>query len=398
MAEHTEITLHPKVSLYRHWIAALALMIIPISGLSIDIYVPSLPAVSRYFQVDNALTQFTITAYMFGLGIMQLFAGSLSDTYGRRKPFLIANFIYILATLAIPFAYNIQQLIFLRFVQGVLVAVMIVPMRAVISDLYVGPEFHKMVSYMTITWAIGPIIAPAIGGYLQAYFGWKSNFYFLAAYALAAFALNLYGLHETSKYRHPLHFVTIVKRYTEILCNRHFLESLFLSCILLSLVILFTVVGPFLIQDVMHYTAIQYGHIALLTGFAWFLSSLLNRLFIDLSYERKIKINFLCLLVISTVSLIVSLLLPMSIYTVVVPVILLFLAGGMIFPANFARAVSLFPTMTGSANALFGGGLFLLTSIGSGLSTMLKATTNIPLLSIYVLLSLIGVLIACKVK
>ncbi len=393
MAEHTEIPLHPKVALYRHWIAALALMIIPISGLSIDIYVPSMPAVSRYFHVDNALTQFTITAYMLGLGVTQLFAGSLSDTYGRRVPFLIANFIYVLATFAITFVSNIEQFIFLRFLQGMLVAVMIVPMRAVISDLYTGPAFHKMVSYMTMTWAIGPIIAPAIGGYLQAFIGWKANFYFLAIYALTALVLNVYGLHETSQYRHPMHLATIVKRYAAIMCDTKFLISLFLSCLLLSLVILFTIVAPFLIQDVLHYSAIDYGHVALITGLAWFLSSLMNRLFIDFPYVLRIKINFALLLAISVLSLMANLLMPMSIYSIVVPVVLLFLSGGMMFPANFARAISLFPTMTGSANALFGGCLFILTSGTSALGTLLKSNSTVPLFAIYVLLSGIGMLI-----
>jgi len=398
MAQHTVIALHPKVSIYRHWIAALALLVIPISGLSIDIYVPSLPAVSQYFHVNNAMAQLTITAYMLGLGIMQLFAGSLSDSYGRRIPFLISNFIFILATLAIPAVGNIHQLLLLRFLQGVAVAVMIVPMRSVFSDLYSGNEYHKMVSYMTMTWSIGPIIAPAIGGYLQAYFGWQANFYFLGAYAILAFVLNVFLLHETSRYRHQFNIYTIMERYIEILGNKNFLMSLALSGILYSIIILFTVVGPFLIQDVLHYSAIEYGHVALITGFAWFLSSTLNRLLITLSYETKVKAGFTILFVISVISLITNLLLPMNIYTIVMPVIFLFLTGGMIFPNNFARAVSLFPTMTGSANALFGGCLFLMTSMSSGLGALLKSTSNIPILGIYVILTAVGVIITSRMK
>src|SRR3990167_8630946 len=113
---------------HKYFLATLALLVIPISGLSIDIYVPSLPAVSHYFNVEKALVQLTITTYMMGLGIMQLFAGSVSDSFGRRKPFLIAMLIYILATLLVPYSRNIHDLLILRAIQGMAVALTVVPM------------------------------------------------------------------------------------------------------------------------------------------------------------------------------------------------------------------------------------------------------------------------------
>src|SRR3990167_3375173 len=194
----------------KNFLAFLALFIIPISGLSIDIYVPSLPAVSHFFEVDKSLAQLTITVYMIGLGIMQFFAGSISDSFGRRKPFLIAMLIYISATLFIPFVKNIEQLLFLRFVQGIVIAVIVVPMRSVISDLFEGPAYYKMANYMTMAWSIGPIIAPAIGGYLQHYFGWQANFYFLGVYSIISFILIALYLPDTSAYHHPFHLRKIL--------------------------------------------------------------------------------------------------------------------------------------------------------------------------------------------
>ncbi len=151
--------------------ALLAILIVPLSGLAVDIYAPSLPTISHYFNVNKASAQLSITSYMAGIGLMQLFAGAVSDSYGRKKPFLFATLIFLLATLIIPASQNIYQLISLRFIQGVTVALTIVPMRSVIPDLFEGKELHKWMNYMVMAWSLGPIIAPVIGGYLQQYFG-----------------------------------------------------------------------------------------------------------------------------------------------------------------------------------------------------------------------------------
>ncbi len=374
------------IKINKHFLAMLALFVIPVSGLGIDIYVPSLPAVSHFFGVDKASAQLTITSYMLGLGLMQLFAGSISDSFGRRKPFLISMFIFISATLLIPFAHNIQQLLTLRFIQGVTVAMVVVPMRSVISDLYEGPAYYKMINYMTMVWSIGPIIAPAIGGYLQYYFNWQANFYFLGIYGIISFILNYLFLSETSVHRHAFHIKKILARYKEILTNKDYLVGLAINGLLYSIIILFTIVGPFLIQNILHYSAVEFGHVALLIGLAWFLATMINRFLLHVSFKQKAIYSFWIMLMIAISSLAFALINPMSIYSIAIPVILLFLTGGILFPNCFARSMALFPKMTGSANALFGGFLFLISGASSGLGTFLKSSSNIPLLSAYILI------------
>lgn len=393
MSHFVEVTLKSQAIQTKKFIAFLSLFIIPISGLSIDIYIPSLPAVSEFFGVDKSLVQLSITAYMIGLGLMQLFAGSISDSFGRRKPFLISMLVYIVATLLIPFVHSIEQLLFLRLIQGIAVAVIVVPMRSVISDLYEGPAYYKMVNYMTMAWSMGPIVAPAIGGYLQQYFGWQANFYFLAIYASLSFLLNLFYLPETSAYNHPFHIQRILIRYKEILMNKEYLIGLSINGILYSIIMLFTVVGPFLIQNILHYSAAEFGHIALLTGLAWFLASIINRFLFHISFETKAAYCFSIMFVIAIASLLIDMFIPMTIYTIVIPILLLLLTGGIIFPNYFARSMALFPKMTGSANALFGGFLFMISGFSSGLGTLLKANSNIPLLISYIALIILCLMI-----
>ncbi|TAK77231.1 MAG: Bcr/CflA family efflux MFS transporter, partial [Gammaproteobacteria bacterium] len=368
----------------KNFLAFIVFLILPLSGLAIDIYVPSLPAVSHYFGAEKALVQLTISAYMLGMGVMQLFAGGISDSFGRRQPFLIAMCLFIIATFSIPFAQTINQLIVLRLVQGMLVAIIAVPMRAVVSDLFQGPAYYKMANYMTMAWSIGPIIAPAIGGYLQHYFDWQANFYFLGIYCLLSFTLIAFYLPETSIHRHPFHLMQILARYKQILQNKDFLIGLMINGILYSMIILFSIVGPFLIQTVLHYSAVEFGHVALLTGLAWFVGTMINRFIIHLPLQKKVGISLLVMFLVAVISMLINIFMPMTIYSVVVPILIILLVGGIIFPNYFARSMALFPKTTGSANALFGAFVFLIPSVSSGLGTLLKSTSAVPLTMTYV--------------
>lgn len=379
-------------------IALLALFAIPLSGLSIDIYVPSLPAVSTYFNVDRSLVQLTITAYMAGLGLMQLFAGSISDSFGRKKPFLFSMIIYIIATFAIPHVTTIYQMLCLRVIQGVMVALIIVPLRAVIADLFSGKEFYKWINYMTLAWSIGPIVAPALGGYLQHYYGWQANFYFLSIYSIIAFVLICCFLPETSETRHPFRFKLILKRYAEILMHREYLIAVTTNGLLYSILIVFSVIGPFFIQNILHYTPIEFGHIALLMGLAWMLGSITSRLSLHVDQDKKAKLVLWGMLLVAIYMVISASMTTITIVNVVAPVVMLAWLAGINFPTNFARGIALFPKMTGSANALFGGISSIIAGGISALGAGLKASTLLPMSTAYLILIIICLVLAYCVR
>lgn len=381
------------LSVNRHFLAFLCLLIIPLTGLCVDIYIPSLPAVTTYFHTTPASTQLSITVYMLGLGIMQLFAGPIADSFGRRKPYLFAMTAYILATLMIPHVTSIYQLLALRVVQGMLVALVVVPLRSVGSDLFEGKEYYTLVNYMTLAWSIGPIVAPAIGGYLQHYFGWQSNFYFLAIYSMISLLLNYLFLIDTSRYHHAFHLSKIISNYKIILLNPIFISALLLNGLLYSSEIIFSIVGPFLIQNTLHYSAIQFGHIGLLLGVAWFTGSILNRLTINASLTAKSKICLWLILAVVGLAAFIDLFITMNIYIIIIPTLIMLVLAGTIFPTNFARAVSQFPEISGSANALFGGFTFIIVALTTALATLLKSSSEIPLMLSYIFITILCLIV-----
>lgn len=381
-----------RTNLSPNYLILIVFFIIPLSGLSIDIYVPSLPAVAQFFHVDKALVQLSVTMYMLGMGIMQLFAGAISDSFGRRQPCLIALLLFVIVTFWLPFSANIYWLWLLRFMQGCMVAMISVPMRAVMPDLFSGAKLQKVVSYGTITWSIGPIIAPALGSYLQYFFSWKATFYFLGGYSLLAFALVFLFLPETSPKRHPFQVGAIFKRYQQMLWNWDYCSSILLSSLAYSLVILFATVGPFLIQKELHYSVVQFGHIALLVGLFWFLGAIAYRLLLNtnITEGQKVKMDLWIMLSIVLMMIITSVIFSLNLYLLIIPVFLLAGCASFILPVNFNKILRLYPNSTGSANALIGAAVYFIPGLLSGFGALLKANSQLPLSLAYG-----GILVVC---
>lgn len=370
----------------KYLVAMLVFLTIPLSGVNMDIYAPSLPAISHYFHVSRELSQLTITVYLIGLGLMQLVAGSFSDSFGRKKPFTVAMMIYIMTTFLVPSVITIYQLIGLRFIQGISLAMIVVPMRSVITDIFEGNELKKMMTYMTMAWSLGPILAPALGGYLQYYFGWKASFYFLVYYSLTMLLLSRIFLFETSTQQHPFRLSPMIHRYYRMLCNKEYVMSITLAGLLFSLITLFGVIGPFFIQTVLHYSAAQYGQLTLLMGLAWFLGTSSNRFMLQITLQKKATCAFFCMIATIVCMLMVSILFPLTLYNIIIPMCCLLFFSGMLYPSYFIRSVLLFREASASANALFNSTAFLIGGIVSGLGSLIQLRTELPFIGILIVL------------
>jgi len=165
--------------------------------ISIDMYLPSLPSIGRDLQADAAHVQLTLATFMFGMGIGQLIYGPLSDRYGRRKPLMWGVALYVLASLGCALAPRIEALIALRFLQALGGAAGPVVARAVVRDLFSGPDIARVLSIMTLVMGAAPILAPLLGGAVLAAAGWRANFYVLTFVGVGAAVLAHWQLPRT---------------------------------------------------------------------------------------------------------------------------------------------------------------------------------------------------------
>jgi DHA1 family bicyclomycin/chloramphenicol resistance-like MFS transporter len=168
-----------------------------LSALAMNIFLPSLPNMTAWFETDYKLIQLSVALYLGVNAILQLFIGPLSDKYGRRPVILTGAAIFCLATLGCLLAPNVWVFLTFRMIQAAIVTSMVLS-RAVVRDIVPQDQAASMIGYVTMGMAVVPMIGPAIGGVLDESFGWQANFWLLLALGLALFWLVWSDLGETA--------------------------------------------------------------------------------------------------------------------------------------------------------------------------------------------------------
>src|SRR5947209_496990 len=181
----------------RVWLVFILGALSAFGPLSIDMYLPALPSLSRDFGTGASQAQLTLSACLLGLALGQTSAGPLSDALGRRRPLLIGLGAYALASLLCVVAPSVFVLVVLRFVQGFAGAAGIVIARAVVRDLYSGVAVAQFFSLLMLVNGLAPILAPLFGGLLLRFTSWRGVFVVLAVIGMLLLLAAATGLDET---------------------------------------------------------------------------------------------------------------------------------------------------------------------------------------------------------
>ncbi|TYP69583.1 multidrug effflux MFS transporter [Paenibacillus methanolicus] len=181
----------------RLWMAIILGSLSAFGPLSLDMYLPALPALADDLRTTASLAQLSLTACMLGLSLGQLLAGPLSDVRGRRGPLLIGLVVYAVSSVLCVFAGNIGLFLALRFIQGLAGAAGIVISRAMVRDIYSGTELTKFYSLLMLVNGAAPILAPIIGAQILRFGEWPTVFAVLAGYGAVMLIAASAGLGET---------------------------------------------------------------------------------------------------------------------------------------------------------------------------------------------------------
>lgn len=174
-------------------LAALAM----IGPFSVDTYLPAFPSIELILGASQLQVQQTLTAYMFAFAVMILWHGALSDSLGRRNVVLVSLALFAIASLGCAAAHSVEYLWAFRILQGVSAGAGVVIGRAIIRDIYQGVEAVRLLSLVTMIFAIAPAIAPIMGGWIVKLLDWRSIFLFLFVYSVLLFWFCSKQLPET---------------------------------------------------------------------------------------------------------------------------------------------------------------------------------------------------------
>ena len=171
-------------------------LITGMSALSMSIFLPSLSAMTTYFDTEYAIMQIALSGYLAATAVLQVFIGPISDRYGRRILVLSSLTLFVGASIGALFATTVEVFLFFRILQAAVATSMALG-RAIVRDIVPQDEAASMIGYVTMGMALVPMVGPMIGGGLEQAFGWQATFVFLSAAGLATLALVYLDLGET---------------------------------------------------------------------------------------------------------------------------------------------------------------------------------------------------------
>jgi len=191
--------------------------------MSIDMYMPSFPALADALDVHIVDLQLTLSSFMLGTGIGQILYGPISDRFGRKKPSFFGILIFVIASLLCTTATTLSSLIALRFLQAFGGSAALVCARAIVRDLLSGVEMAKMMSAMSMLFVLAPAFAPTIGSTILHWTSWHGIFFALMLFgALVALGLSTIPESLPAELRNDHGFKDAFGAYREILKNRDF--------------------------------------------------------------------------------------------------------------------------------------------------------------------------------
>lgn len=364
-----------------------------IGPFSVDTYLPSFPAIQADFAVSQARVQQTLSVYLLGFAVMTLFHGTLSDSFGRRPVILVNLLIFGLASIGCALATTFEQLLAFRGVQGLSAGSGIVVGRAIIRDTFEGHAAQRLLSLVTMIFGVAPALAPVIGGWLQAGFGWRSVFVFLAVFSAALLIACHARLPETlaRSHRQPFALAPLAANYWKL--GRSLPLFLLSSAIALNFCgfFLYIVSAPAFIYGLLHLGETEFawlfvpGIVGVMLG-----AFLSGRLAGRLTPRQTVTLGYAVLFAAVAFNLVQSAIAAPAVPWSVLPVMLYAVGMALAMPSLTLLALDLFPGNRGLASSLQGFEHGFLSAVVAGVVSPLVSHSAIGLASGMAILGTLG--------
>ena len=204
----------------------LGALLATLGPISMSIYTPAMPELVTAFSSTESMIKLTLSVYFGGFSIAQLLSGPMSDAFGRKPATLAFVGINLLGSLICLFAPSVEWLLAGRLIQGIGASVGITVARAIVRDQFVGAEASRIMNLIGIMLAIGPAMAPTIGGLALAAFGWHSIFVFLIGFGLLVLSgVTLFMRETTVADRALARPARLLSAYGSLLADRRFIAA-----------------------------------------------------------------------------------------------------------------------------------------------------------------------------
>jgi DHA1 family bicyclomycin/chloramphenicol resistance-like MFS transporter len=354
-------------------------------ALSMDMYLPALPAVSGTLHTPAATVQLTLTACLLGLAAGQLVVGPMSDRFGRRRPLLIGMCCYVLASVACAFAPGIETLIVCRLVQGLAGAAGIVIARAVVRDMYDGLAMARFFSNLMLIGGLAPILAPVLGGQILRFTDWRGVFLILTGMGLVLTFVAARWLPETlvPDKRRKGGVPDALRTMRGLFADRVFTGYLLAGSLSFAALFAYVSASPFVVQEIYGASPQAFSLLFMINSIGLVAAGQINGKILvgRVSLDRVLAFG-LCMTTTASVALLLmtsGVFGHVGLVPVAVGLCVLMSGMGFVMPNANSQGLMRSPHAAGSASALLGTSQFLIGAIASPLVGIAGERTAVPM-------------------
>lgn len=369
-----------------------------IGPLSVDMYLPALPAMAGDLHSSDAVLQLTLAAFLAGMGAGQLVAGPLADALGRRKPLLIGLSLYIVASVFCVLSPSAEVLVTARAVQSLGAATAIVIARAAVRDLYSGIAMARFFSMLMLVTGLAPILAPVIGGQMLNWTSWRGVFAALTIFGALLLIVCAFALPEPlpAHLRRPARIGGVLRTYGGLLTDRVFLGYSLTVGFLFATLFAYIAGSSFVLQGVYGLSPQVYGIVFGMNGVGLMIASQVNGRLVGRVSQRGMLRTGLVSAVAATLMMIAATTLGLGLVALLVPLLVAVSTMGLVMPNANSLALADHPDKAGSASALMGVMQFLIGGSLSPLVGIAGEDTAVPmamLMATFAVLALLSYLV-----
>lgn len=322
------------------------------ASVSVDIYLPALPVISKDLGGDAELS---ITGFLIGFSLAQLFWGPVSDKIGRKKPLIIGVSLFIIGSFFCALSTNIYEMLFWRVFQafGASTAPMIA--RAMIRDMFDKTRAARTLSTLVVIMAVAPIIAPFIGSFIAEISSWHFIFYLLSIFGVFVL-LALFFVPETLKQRSDESLIRAFKNYKILLFNAHFMRYASALMFYYTAIYTFITASAFVYTQYFGVKTQDYGYFFSVNIIGVMALSFFNRNLVrKFSLDTLLKLAIFVSLISAGLLFLFEISGLLSLYLMAVFIFFVFSSNGIIATSATAAALDrVASNMVGSASALVG--------------------------------------------
>jgi len=366
-----------------------------LSPFSIDMYLPGFPAIAKALHTTTAEVARSLSSFFIGLAFGQLLYGPLMDRFGRKKPLYFGLALYIVVSVGCFSATSINTLIMLRFMQAIGACAAGVAAMAMVRDIFPVKDNAKVFALLVLVLGASPMIAPTVGSYLTAAFGWQSVFIMLLSIAALMLIAVIFALPESYKpdTSYSLKPLPIIKSFLSVLTVPQFYTYAITSSLAFAGLFAYVAGSPAVFMEYFHVNGKVYGWIFAFLSIAFIGSSQLNNVL--LKYFRSERIVIVALIgqaIVAVFYLIESYNGWFGLSGTLAMIFLILCGVGIINPNASALSLAPFSKNAGTASSLMGA---MQLGIGAFATYSVSLFTTISPFSMAVIISISSIIALC---